>query len=87
MGKIHFDRTTADAAKKFVDFLTQPEQQKVFVQNGFRSTNNNIDLKSVPNSPWSQNIPGSQVNPSAKTLPAPSQKGIGEIQRLWQRVN
>jgi len=81
------DSGTANAAKKFVNFLTQPDQQKVFVQYGFRPTNNNVDLKSIPNSPWSQNIPGSQINPSAKTLPAPSQKGIGEIQRLWQRAN
>jgi len=81
------DGGTANAAKKFVNFLTQPEQQKVFVQYGFRPTNNNVDLKSVNNSPWNQNIPGSQINPSAKTLPAPNQKGIGEIQRLWQRVN
>ena len=81
------DSGTANAAQKFVDFLTQPEQQKVFVQYGFRPTNNNVNLKSVPNSPWNQNIPGSQINPSAKTLAAPNQKSIGEIQRLWQRAN
>lgn len=81
------DTRTANAAKQFIDFLTQPKQQKIFIQYGFRPTNNNINLQSVPNSPWSQNIPGAQVNPSAKTLPAPNQKGIGEIQRLWQRVN
>ncbi|MEA5596936.1 substrate-binding domain-containing protein [Rivularia sp. UHCC 0363] len=81
------DSGTANAAQKFVDFLTQSEQQKVFVQYGFRPTNNNIDVRSVPNSPWSQNIPGAEINPSAKTLPAPNQKGIGEIQRLWQRTN
>ncbi|MEO0934915.1 MAG: extracellular solute-binding protein, partial [Cyanobacteria bacterium J06641_2] len=81
------DSGTAKAGQKFVDFLTQPEQQKVFVQYGFRPTNNSVDLKSVPNSPWNQNIPGSQINPSTKTLPAPNQKAIGEIQRLWQRAN
>ena len=81
------DSGTANAAKKFVNFLTQAEQQNVFVQYGFRPTNNNVDLKNVSNSPWSQNIPGSQINPSAKTLSAPNQKAIGEIQRLWQRAN
>lgn len=40
------------AATKFLDFLTQPEQQAVFVQYGFRPVNNQVDLKSVPNSPW-----------------------------------
>ena len=81
------DSGTANAAKQFVSFLTQAEQQKVFVQYGFRPTNNNINLRSVPNSPWSQNIPGAQVNPSTKTLPAPNKQAIGEIQRLWLRAN
>ncbi len=49
--------------------------------------NNDINLQSIPNSPWNQSIPGAQVNPSGKILSAPNQKGIGEIQRLWQRAN
>ncbi|NEN88378.1 MAG: ABC transporter substrate-binding protein [Okeania sp. SIO3H1] len=77
---------TANAAGKFVDFLTQPEQQKVFVQYGFRPTHGNIDLLSVTNSPWNQNIPGAQVNPQITTLPAPQPSVLGEIQKLWQRV-
>ncbi|MGD1804436.1 substrate-binding domain-containing protein [Dapis sp. BLCC M126] len=77
---------TANAAGKFVDFLTQPEQQKLFVQYGFRPTHGNIDLLSVANSPWNQNIPGAQVNPQVDTLPALQPSVLGEIQRLWQRV-
>jgi len=77
---------TANAAGKFVDFLTQPEQQKVFVQYAFRPTHGNIDLLSVANSPWNQNIPGAQVNPQISTLPAPQPSVLAEIQRLWQRV-
>ncbi|WP_293058689.1 substrate-binding domain-containing protein [Okeania sp. SIO2B3] len=77
---------TANAAGKFIDFLTQPEQQKVFVQYGFRPTHGNIDLLSVANSPWNQNIPGAQVNPQISTLPAPQPSVLGEIQKLWQRV-
>lgn len=72
----------ANAAKKFVSFLTKPEQQKVFAQYGFRPTSSNIDLQLVLNSPWTQNIPGAQINPSVKILPAPNKQAIGEIQRL-----
>jgi ABC-type sulfate transport system substrate-binding protein len=81
------DSVTTNAARKFVSFLTEPEQQKVFVQYGFRPASNGINLQSIPNSPWSQNIPGAEVNPPVKTLLAPKAQTLGEIQRLWQRVN
>jgi len=80
------DNSQANAARKFINFLTQAEQQKTFIQFGFRPINNNINLQSVPNSPWNQNIPGVELNPSVKTLPAPNPQTSGEIQRLWQRV-
>ncbi|MGF1493357.1 MAG: substrate-binding domain-containing protein [Microcoleaceae cyanobacterium] len=76
----------AKAGVEFVDFLNQPEQQQVFVQYGFRPVNPSVKLDTVPNSPWSQNIPGAQVDPQVKTLSAPQKDEIGEIQRLWQRV-
>lgn len=81
------DAGTAKAAKQFLDFLTQPEQQAVFVQYGFRPVNNNVDLKTVPNSPWSQNIPGAEIKPSVKILPPPDNKTTTEIQRQWERAN
>jgi len=81
------DTATANAARKFISFLTETEQQKVFVQYGFRPANNGIDLQSIPNSPWNQNIPGAEVNPSIKILPAPKAEVLREIPRLWQRVN
>lgn len=81
------DSVTANAARKFVSFLTEPEQQKIFVQYGFRPASNGINLQSIPNSPWSQNIPGAEVNLPVKTLQAPKAQTLGEIQRLWQRVN
>jgi ABC-type molybdate transport system substrate-binding protein len=79
------DRGTADAARKFLDFLTQPEQQSVFVQYGFRPVLDNIDLLSVPNSPWIQNIPGVQVNPAGQVIPTPNTQTLEEIKRLWSR--
>ncbi|MBI4780233.1 MAG: substrate-binding domain-containing protein [Oscillatoriophycideae cyanobacterium NC_groundwater_1537_Pr4_S-0.65um_50_18] len=75
---------TADAAQTFLAFLQQPEQQAVFVQHGFRSVNPAIDLRSIPNSPWSQNIPGAQVNPPGVN-PPPDRNTLNEMIRLWQR--
>lgn len=81
------DGGTATAARKFLDFLTQPAQQAVLVQHGFRPVNNAVDLTTVPNSPWSQNIPGVEVKPTVQTIPPPNTQTIKEIQRLWERVN
>ncbi len=81
------DGAKANAARTFISFLTEPAQQKVFVQYGFRPTSGGIDLRAVPNSPWNQTIPGAEVNPPVKTMPAPKSQVLGEIQRLWQRVN
>ncbi|QSJ21129.1 substrate-binding domain-containing protein [Nostoc sp. UHCC 0702] len=78
---------TANAARKFLDFLTQPEQQTVLVQYGFRSVNNAVDLKAVPNSLWNQNISGAEVKPNVQILPPPNAATTEEIQRLWQRSN
>lgn len=76
----------ADAARKFLDFLTQPDQQAVFVQYGFRPVNNAVELRSVANSPWSQNIPGAEVNPP-RVAPLADRSTLGEIVRLWQRAS
>jgi ABC-type molybdate transport system substrate-binding protein len=81
------DTSTANAARKFIDFLALPQQQAVFVQYGFRPVNNSVNLKTVPNSPWSKNIPGAEVKPSIQTLPPPNTQVITEIQRLWERAN
>jgi len=78
--------TTAKAAKQFLDFLTQPSGQSVFVQHGFRPANNSIDLKSVPNNPWGKNIPGAFVQPPGQSTPVPESPVLTEIQRLWERV-
>lgn len=81
------DGGTAEAAQAFLDFLTEPQQQEVFVQYGFRPVETSVDLQSVSNSPWSQNIPGAEINPAVKTTQPPSTEVIGEIQRLWERAN
>jgi Zn-dependent protease with chaperone function len=77
----------AKAAREFVAFLRQPSQQEVFVRYGFRPVISGINLESVSNSPWNQNIPGVQVNPSVQFSQPPDAQLRKEIQRLWQRVN
>ncbi len=81
------DAATASAAKSFISYITEPEQQKVFVQHGFRPVTNGINLQGVANSPWNQNIPGVELNPSVKGVPVPKAQVQAEIQRIWQRAN
>ena len=81
------DAGTGSAAKQFLEFLTQPEQQAVFVQYGFRPVNAAVDLQSVPNSPWRQGIPGTQAKPTGRVIPPPDTQTLEEIKRLWERAN
>lgn len=74
------------AAKTFLNYLTSPEAQTVLAQNGFRPVTN-LDLKSVPNTPWSQSIPGAQAQPSVTIQPPPDRQTIDELVRQWQRAN
>ncbi|MEL7502573.1 MAG: substrate-binding domain-containing protein [Cyanobacteria bacterium J06554_6] len=77
----------AKAAREFIEFLTVPEQQAVFVQFGFRPINESVDLQSVPNSPWSENIPGAEVNPTGQVTEPPARGVVEEVIRQWQRAN
>jgi len=78
---------TANAARKFLNFLAQPEQQAVFVQHGFRPMNKAVDLQSVQHSPWNQNIPGIEVKPPGRVIPPPNPDILREINRLWERAS
>lgn len=80
-------KAKAKAASQFIDFITQPEQQKVFIEYGFRPIDQNIDLKSFPNIPWNQNIPGVEINPQVSIVSTPNNSQLQEIKRLWQRAN
>ena len=82
----NIDKNTAKAANKFIDFITQPKQQEIFVQYGFRSVIPSLDLLSIPNSPWSENIPGTMPNLSVNIEQPPSLQEMEEIQHLWNRV-
>lgn len=75
----------AQAAKKFVQFLREPQQQGIFAQYGFRSIDSNFDLKSVANSPWNQNIPGASLTIPSQIIPQPDRQTLTEIIRQWER--
>jgi ABC-type molybdate transport system substrate-binding protein len=83
----NIDRSTAEAAKKFIEFLTASEQQKVFIEYGFRSIDNNLNLESIANSPWQQNTLGGQTKPQVKITSTPNTQTLGEIKRLWDRAD
>lgn len=78
---------TAAAAREFIAFLKEAEQQAIFVRYGFRPINPAVDVTAVPDSPWSQNIPGTEVNPGVQSMPAPDASVLTEIKRLWERAN
>lgn len=77
---------TADAARQFLDFLTAEPQQAVFIRYGFRSVDASIDLQAVPESPWSQNIPGAEIDPAVRVAATPDRQTLSELIRLWQRA-
>ncbi|MEG3897362.1 MULTISPECIES: substrate-binding domain-containing protein [unclassified Microcoleus] len=81
------DGSKAQAARKFLNFLTEKPQQEIFVKYGFRPIINSLDLKSVPESPWSQNIPGAEVNPAGGLEVTPDSKILEEVKRLWERAS
>lgn len=79
-------RSQANAGRIFIDFLTEPEQQEVFVQHGFRPVTPDVDLSSVSGSPWSENIPGIQIDPNFEVVKAPERAVTEEVIRQWQRA-
>lgn len=81
------NRREAQAAQGFIDFLIQPAQQEVFVQNGFRPIKNQLALESISNSPWAKGIPGAQIEPTSQVISPPDRGVLTEVIRLWQRAN
>lgn len=76
---------TASAARTFINFLTQPSQQQVFVQYGFRPVNPGVTLQAVGNNPWNQNIPGARIDPGVTVLPPSNPTLLNEVIRQWER--
>lgn len=76
----------AKSAQKFINYLLENEQQIIFAQYGFRPVQNSVNLQNIPNSPWSQNIPGVEINPNLQIIATPNPNFINEIQKLWTRA-
>lgn len=74
----------AKSAQKFLDFLTEDEQQIIFANYGFRPVNN-VELESL--SPWNQSINGVEIKPSVTLQSSPNPEVINEIQKVWYRNN
>lgn len=82
--KKNVGKLEAKAGRKFIDFLTENEQQIIFAKYGFRSLIN-LDLKSLSNTPWNQNIPGVEINPAININSSPNPEVMNEIQKIWFR--
>ncbi len=75
----------ARAARKFLDFLTQAPGQTTLAQHGFRPFNTNVNLETIPNTPWKQGVPGALLQPKSQIVSPPNPQVLGEIQRQWER--
>ncbi|MEM9947019.1 MAG: substrate-binding domain-containing protein [Cyanobacteria bacterium P01_D01_bin.36] len=75
----------AKAARTFIDFLTETDQQAVFVQYGFRPVNASVDVSTVPDSPWAEPIPGVEFELNNQVTAAPDRAVTEEVIRQWQR--
>ena len=78
------NRSTAKTASKFIDFLKEEEQQIILAQYGFRPIIK-LDLNSIPNSPWNEDIPGMQINPQIKINSSPEPEIMDKIEQVWNR--
>lgn len=82
--KKNVSKSEAKAGRKFMEFLIENEQQIIFAKYGFRPIIN-LDLKSLSNTPWNQNIPGVEINPAININSSPNSDVINEIQKIWFR--
>ncbi|MFZ9738640.1 MAG: substrate-binding domain-containing protein [Prochlorotrichaceae cyanobacterium] len=80
------NRKMAQGARTFVNFLRQPEQQTVFVTFGFRPVLDSVDVMSVAESPWNQNIPGAIANVSIQSAPPPLPEVILPLVQAWEQA-
>lgn len=75
-----------DAAKRFLEFLTQAPGQTILAQHGFRPGNSQISLDSIADTPWKQPVPGAMIKPISQIVSPPNPQVLGEIQRQWERA-
>jgi len=76
---------TAQKARDFIAYLSQPDQQKVFIQYGFRPVHPDVNLANNPTALWKQNT-GVLLKPKAQVMDTPSVDVLKEVGRLWERA-
>lgn len=75
---------TAQKAREFIEYLSQPNQQKVFIQYGFRPVHPDVKLEENATALWQQNT-GISLKPKAQVTDSPSVDVLKEMGRLWER--
>ncbi|WP_299411837.1 substrate-binding domain-containing protein [Acaryochloris sp. IP29b_bin.148] len=75
---------TAQKARQFIDYLSQPDQQKVFIQYGFRPVHPDVKLEDHATALWQQNT-GIKLKPQAQIMASPTVPVLKEMGRLWER--
>ncbi|HIK38000.1 MAG TPA: substrate-binding domain-containing protein [Geminocystis sp. M7585_C2015_104] len=80
--KKNIGKSVAKSAQKFLDYLTEKEQQVVLAKYGFRPVIP-MGIKELPNTPWTKSIPGVEYSLPVKIQPPPNQTVITEIEKLW----
>lgn len=75
-----------NAAKLFLDFLTQVPGQTILAQHGFRPGNTQVSLDNIPGTPWKQPVPGAMIKPVSQIVSPPNPQVLEEIQRQWERA-
>lgn len=66
-----------DQKNDFKPTILIPVNGKILT--GFRLVNSSVDLTTVPNSPWSKNIPGVQAKPRQQIIPPPDNSILTDI--------
>lgn len=75
---------TAQKAREFIEYLSQPDQQKVFIQYGFRPVHPDVNLVNHATALWKQDT-GVLLEPKAQVIDSPSVDVLKEVGRLWER--
>lgn len=78
------DEQAAQKAREFIDYLSQPNQQKIFIQYGFRPVHPDVNLENNATALWQQNT-GIELKPKAQVMDSPTVPALKEAGRLWER--
>ncbi|QUY41800.1 substrate-binding domain-containing protein [Acaryochloris marina] len=78
------DEPMAKKARDFIEYLSQPDQQKVFIEYGFRPVHPDVKLENNATALWKQNT-GVLLKPKAQVVDPPAVTVLRELGRLWER--